>query len=110
MMQSQSFFIGTHCHVCVGFLFIYEPYFHTSTLSRAQNAEGDSHGIGSMFASFFSVFFGSFAIGVGVALLAALLLKHADLFRHPAIESCVVILLAYSTYLLSNATEMSGKI
>ncbi|RKP11860.1 Cation/H+ exchanger, partial [Piptocephalis cylindrospora] len=60
------------------------------------------------FGMFGGVFFGSLAIGVIVGLACALLLKHTDLRLYPAIESCMVILIAYSTYLLPNAIHLSG--
>ncbi|KAG5455548.1 MAG: Sodium/hydrogen exchanger family-domain-containing protein [Olpidium bornovanus] len=58
---------------------------------------------------FFGVFFGSLIIGVVTGALVALMLKHSQLSKLPAIESCLVALTAYSTYLFSNGCQMSGK-
>ncbi|RKP05029.1 Cation/H+ exchanger, partial [Thamnocephalis sphaerospora] len=51
---------------------------------------------------FVGVFSGSLVIGV------LHLLKHSGLYRYPSIESCVVMLMAYITYLFSNACTLSG--
>ncbi|KAI8927559.1 Sodium/hydrogen exchanger family-domain-containing protein [Entophlyctis helioformis] len=59
-------------------------------------------------ASFFAVFSGSVLIGVIIALICALLLKHTHLHLYPSLESCLVLLIAYSSYLLSNAIQLSG--
>ena len=77
-----------------------------STLDRYQK----SHlgGFLSAIGSFLGILLGSFVIGVGVALMTSLLLKNTDIHRYPSIESCIVALLAYSTYLLSNASGLSG--
>lgn len=42
------------------------------------------------------------------AFMAALMFKHSDIYRYPSIESCLAILMAYMTYLLSNAVQLSG--
>jgi sodium/hydrogen exchanger-like protein 6/7 len=47
-------------------------------------------------------------IGVIVALNAALMLKHLQLRFIPSLESCLVAVLAYFSYLLSNAFQISG--
>lgn len=81
------------------------------TLGRFEAGSGSSgtfsmimQGVGS----FFGVFMGSCIIGVGVALLIALLLRFTDMHRFPATEACFVTLMAYTTYLLSNSIDMSG--
>ncbi|KAJ8327792.1 monovalent cation:H+ antiporter, CPA1 (nhx1) [Batrachochytrium dendrobatidis] len=62
------------------------------------------HGIGS----FLGVFFGSVLIGIIIALMCALMLKHTQLHLYSSLESCLITLLAYSSYLLSNAIQLSG--
>ncbi|KAJ3417444.1 monovalent cation:H+ antiporter, CPA1 (nhx1) [Chytridiales sp. JEL 0842] len=62
------------------------------------------HGIGS----FMAVFFGSLMIGVIIALICSLMLKHSHLHEYPSLESCIIFLLAYSSYLLSNSIQLSG--
>ncbi|KAJ3327811.1 monovalent cation:H+ antiporter, CPA1 (nhx1) [Blyttiomyces sp. JEL0837] len=58
--------------------------------------------------SFLGVFFGSLMIGVIIALICSLMLKHSYLHQYPSLESCLISLLAYSSYLLSNAIQLSG--
>ncbi|ROW14922.1 hypothetical protein VPNG_03323 [Cytospora leucostoma] len=53
-------------------------------------------------------FFGSMAIGVAVGVAAALGLKYTYVRRFPKIESCLIVLIAYSTYFFSQAIKMSG--
>ncbi|KAI9190605.1 Sodium/hydrogen exchanger family-domain-containing protein [Polychytrium aggregatum] len=47
-------------------------------------------------------------IGVIMALICTLMLKHSQLFEYPSLESCMVLLLAYASYLLSNGCHLSG--
>lgn len=58
---------------------------------------------------FFGVFFGSLIIGILVGIGASLMLKFTYVRRFPKTESCLIILIAYLTYFLSNAIHMSGK-
>ncbi|PSR90419.1 Sodium/hydrogen exchanger family-domain-containing protein [Coniella lustricola] len=53
-------------------------------------------------------FFGSMTIGVAVGIGAALSLKYTYVRRFPKIESCLIVLIAYSTYFFSQAIDMSG--
>lgn len=62
------------------------------------------HGVGI----FFLVFFVSMACGVAFGLACSLLLKHSSLSHFPGIESCLVILIAYTSYFFSNGLSMSG--
>ncbi|KAI9340664.1 Sodium/hydrogen exchanger family-domain-containing protein [Zopfochytrium polystomum] len=62
------------------------------------------HGVGS----FLFVFFGSLMIGLILALICSLMLKHSYLHQYPSLESCIISILAYSSYLLSNAIQLSG--
>ncbi|KAK1228363.1 monovalent cation:H+ antiporter, CPA1 (nhx1) [Marasmius sp. AFHP31] len=62
------------------------------------------HGIGIFLLSF-SV---SMALGVAIGLLTSLMLKHSSLNLYPQIESCLIALLAYTSYFLSNGLTMSG--
>lgn len=57
---------------------------------------------------FLGVFTASTLIGVLFGILVALMLKYSELFRYPSIETCLVALMAYSSYLFSNAAQMSG--
>lgn len=59
---------------------------------------------------FLAVFFGSLIIGVVVGVGTALGLKYTYVRRFPKIESCLIILIAYASYFLSNGLHMSGKL
>lgn len=58
---------------------------------------------------FLLVFFGSLVIGVAVGIGTALALKYTHVRRQPKIESCLIILIAYSSYFFANGVYMSGK-
>lgn len=58
---------------------------------------------------FLAVFFGSLVIGVLIGVGTALVLKHTYVRRFPKIESCLIFLIAYASYFLSNGLHMSGK-
>ncbi|KAI0049031.1 sodium/hydrogen exchanger [Auriscalpium vulgare] len=62
------------------------------------------HGIGIFLLSF-SV---SMALGASFGLAMSLILKHSSLAQYPAIESCLVALVAYTCYFFSNGISMSG--
>jgi sodium/hydrogen exchanger-like protein 6/7 len=48
------------------------------------------------------------ALGITFGLLASLTLKHSSLSLYPQIESCLVALVAYTSYFFSNGLHMSG--
>jgi sodium/hydrogen exchanger-like protein 6/7 len=58
---------------------------------------------------FLAVFFGSLLIGVVVGIGTALALKYTLVRRFPKIESCLIVLIAYSSYFFSNGVHMSGE-
>ncbi|KAJ2959627.1 hypothetical protein NQZ79_g4936 [Umbelopsis isabellina] len=58
--------------------------------------------------TFLGVFTASVAIGVLFGISVALMLKYSQLHKYHAIESCLVSLFAYSSYLFSNGAQMSG--
>ncbi|KAK3504586.1 Sodium/hydrogen exchanger family-domain-containing protein [Neurospora crassa] len=79
----------------------------------AQHADGNGQRIGVVSIIhgiwyFLKEFFGSLAIGSVVGILAAVLLKFTYLRRYPKMESCMIVLIAYSTYFFSQAIQMSG--
>lgn len=57
---------------------------------------------------FLGVFWASTFIGILFGVFVALMLKYSQLYKFASIESCLVLLLAYSSYFFSNATQMSG--
>jgi hypothetical protein len=63
------------------------------------------HGIGIFLLSF-SI---SMALGVAFGLFCSLGLKHSNLALYPHIESCIVALVAYTSYFFSNGLSMSGE-
>ncbi|KAF8305561.1 sodium/hydrogen exchanger [Clavulina sp. PMI_390] len=62
------------------------------------------HGVGIFLLSF-SI---SMALGVMFGLGCSLTLKHSYLAQFPGIESCLVTLVAYTSYFFSNGLQMSG--
>ncbi|KAI8870792.1 Sodium/hydrogen exchanger, partial [Ramicandelaber brevisporus] len=64
--------------------------------------------VGSGVLIFLNVLFSSLAIGIGFALLSALLFKYTDMHLFPSIESCLVLIVAYSSYFFSNGLGKSG--
>ena len=62
------------------------------------------HGVGIFLLSFSS----SMALGITFGLLASLTLKHSSLSLYPQIESCLIALVAYTSYFFSNGLHMSG--
>ncbi|RPB00066.1 sodium/hydrogen exchanger [Choiromyces venosus 120613-1] len=80
----------------------------------AQRFHGENKGpasIGSLFKGigiFFLVFTVSLMIGVFIGIGTALLLKYTYIRRFPKIESCLILLVAYASYLFSNGCHMSG--
>lgn len=62
------------------------------------------HGVGI----FLLTFLCSMALGVLFGLGCSLMLKHSELGRYTEIESCLVFLIAYTSYFFSNALTMSG--
>lgn len=77
----------------------------------AQKFHGQDMHILSLFKGigiFLFVFTLSLVIGVFVGIFTALLLKHSYLRRFPGIESCLILLLAYASYLFSNGLHISG--
>lgn len=57
---------------------------------------------------FMVVFSFSMVLGVIYGLLCSLLLKHTKLGQFPELESCIVMLVAYTSYFFSNSVGMSG--
>ncbi len=49
------------------------------------------------------------ALGVAFGLMCSLGLKHSNLALYPRIESCIVALVAYTSYFFSNGCSMSGE-
>lgn len=64
------------------------------------------HGVGIFLLSFTI----SMALGVIFGLACSLALKHSHLSQFPGIESCLVTLVAYTSYFFSNGLQMSGEL
>lgn len=79
---------------------------------KAKSGPAEMSGLASLFfgiGTFLFDFFGSLAIGIAVGISAALGLKYTYVRRYPKIESCLIVLIAYSTYFFSQAIKMSGE-
>jgi ABC-type Fe3+ transport system permease subunit len=63
------------------------------------------HGVGIFLLSFFI----SMALGIVFGLGCSLMLKHSSVRDYPEIETCLIVLIAYTSYFFSNALTMSGK-
>ncbi|RGB25611.1 Sodium/hydrogen exchanger family-domain-containing protein [Rhizophagus diaphanus] len=63
-----------------------------------------THGIFIFFLNFGT----SLIIGVIIGVSCALMLKHSRLYKYPSIESCLMALMAYSSYLFANGLHLSG--
>ncbi|KAJ3129248.1 monovalent cation:H+ antiporter, CPA1 (nhx1) [Physocladia obscura] len=80
------------------------------TLTKFQDQEITFSSLFAGTLSFVTVFSGSLIIGCIIALIASLALKHTTLYKSPSLESSIILLLAYSSYLLSNSIQLSGII
>ncbi|KAJ2853590.1 monovalent cation:H+ antiporter, CPA1 (nhx1) [Coemansia erecta] len=64
--------------------------------------------IPGMLSSFMFVFTASLVVGMAMGVMMSLLCKHTRLYEYPSIEASLVLLVAYHSYLLSTAIELSG--
>ncbi|EMR08543.1 sodium/hydrogen exchanger 3 [Pneumocystis murina B123] len=78
------------------------------TLQRFYNKEINIIDVFIGIGQFFITFIISLAIGILAGIFIALLLKYSHLRRFPYIESCIITLIAYASYLFSNGCHMSG--
>ncbi|WFD00464.1 monovalent cation:H+ antiporter, CPA1 (nhx1) [Malassezia yamatoensis] len=78
------------------------------TLTKFRNTQITMFSIFYGLALFGIVFSLSMILGVVYGLACSLLLKHSKLGMYPELESCVVLLIAYTSYFFSNAVQMSG--
>ncbi|KAJ1879243.1 monovalent cation:H+ antiporter, CPA1 (nhx1) [Coemansia sp. RSA 1722] len=64
--------------------------------------------IPGMLSSFMFVFGASLVVGMAMGVMMSLVCKHSRLYEYPSIEASLVLLVAYHSYLFSNAIELSG--
>jgi len=57
---------------------------------------------------FCGVFAGSAAIGIVIALMSSLVLKHVDLYTNPSLEFALMLCFVYSPYALAEGVHLSG--
>jgi len=57
---------------------------------------------------FLLIFVGSLLVGIVVGLLSSILLKFTPFYTFPTLEFAMIILYAYSSYLLAEALQLSG--
>jgi solute carrier family 9 (sodium/hydrogen exchanger), member 6/7 len=84
------------------------------TAQRYKNGEAGAATLGPLsllegIGIFLIVFFASLMIGVIIGIATALGLKYTYVRRFPKIESCLIVLIAYASYFLSNGLHLSGK-
>ncbi|KAJ2676016.1 monovalent cation:H+ antiporter, CPA1 (nhx1) [Coemansia spiralis] len=82
--------------------------FVTLSTLRSAKQELTFGALPGMLASFMFVFSASLLVGVAMGVFMSLLCKHTRLYEYPSIEASLVMLLAYQSYLFSNAIELSG--
>lgn len=58
---------------------------------------------------FFAMFCGSFAIGVVVGMMTALITKFTHVRDHPLLETTLFVLMSYTTFLLAETIGFTGK-
>ncbi|GAB5588505.1 monovalent cation:H+ antiporter [Umbelopsis nana] len=80
----------------------------SETLNKFRGQELHVANIFKGIGTFIGVFTASVAIGVLFGVSVALMLKYSQLHKYHAIESCLISLFAYSSYLFSNGAQMSG--
>ncbi|WFD30547.1 monovalent cation:H+ antiporter, CPA1 (nhx1) [Malassezia sp. CBS 17886] len=78
------------------------------TLSKFRNTEITAFSVVYGVGIFLVVFSLSVLAGACFGLVCSLLLKHTRLGTYPELESCIVLLIAYTSYFFSNAVELSG--
>ena len=125
LLLSLSFYMVKDFHVCtkpklihsliIIFFCIYSASLHVlqwnhfiSTLLRFHSIPFSFGSFMFGTGSFLFSFLGSLSVGVITALIVAIMLKFTHLYRYPSLESCLVTLLAYTCFFLSNAVGMSG--
>jgi len=57
---------------------------------------------------FVTIFVGSLALGVAIALLAAVVFKYTSMQAYPYLETALIALFAYSSYLVAEGLHLSG--
>jgi sodium/hydrogen exchanger-like protein 6/7 len=77
-------------------------------LGKLRNENWDLVVITKASISFFAVFTGSLLVGIIIGLLCAMMLKYTSLEEFPSLETCLIVILAYGSYMLSNAMQFSG--
>ncbi|CAB5349280.1 unnamed protein product [Rhizophagus irregularis] len=78
------------------------------TLKQYRDKEFHASNISDAILSFVIKFGASLSIGVLVGLLFIYMLKYSQLGEYPSLESCIIALMAYSSYLLSNGLHSTG--
>ncbi|KAJ2664153.1 monovalent cation:H+ antiporter, CPA1 (nhx1) [Coemansia sp. RSA 1200] len=82
--------------------------FETLSMLRSSGQGLTFGALPGMLTSFMFVFSASLLVGVAMGVLMALLCKHTRLYEYASIEASLVMLLAYQSYLFSNAIKLSG--
>lgn len=61
------------------------------------------------FGIFLGIFLASFSIGLVVGCINAMLTKFTKIRDYPLLESSLLLLMSYMSYLMAEAAEMSGE-
>eukprot|EP00729_Bicosta_minor_P002875 gene2875-11074_t len=79
-----------------------------STIEKLKDTVVDAKSIFGAIGVFLVIFFGSFACGCLVGMVSSLTMKFTKLGDFPMLETALFVLLSYMTFLLGEATGLSG--
>ena len=82
-----------------------------STIEQFKGDDASDLNIESVFKAllvFFLIFVGSFACGVLMAMVTALIMKFTKIRRFPLIETSLFVLFSYTSFLVGEASGLSG--
>ena len=79
-----------------------------TTIEKLKDTVVDAKSIFNAIGVFLVIFFGSFACGCLVGMISSLTMKFTKLGDFPMLETALFVLLSYMTFLLGEATGLSG--
>lgn len=75
----------------------------------SSNGEFEGHAFLRSLGDFFSVFAFSLLIGASMGCVTAMMTKFTRIRDFPLLESALFVLMSYSTFLIAEAAELTGK-
>ncbi|KNC73412.1 hypothetical protein SARC_14031, partial [Sphaeroforma arctica JP610] len=57
---------------------------------------------------FVTNFCGSMVVGIFFALVTALITRYSDIQKHPVLETSLLLLMSYATFLIGESMSLSG--